>query len=73
MKLKNFNMFINEVRESKEDDKNIKRSFSTIEFDSKKEAKKIITLMKNTKQYHDFKIDKTLNNKYVVLFNKDNS
>jgi len=73
MKLKNFNMFINEVRESKEDDKNIKRSFSTIEFDSKKEAKERITFMKNTKQYRDFKIDKTLNNKYVVLFNKDNS
>ena len=42
---------------------------STIEFKTKKEAKQRIKLMQQTGSNKSFNIKKTLNGKYVVIFN----
>ncbi len=41
---------------------------STIEFKTKKEARERIKLMQKSGGNNQFKIEKTLNNKYVVIY-----
>lgn len=47
-----------------------KKSYSTKEFDTKKEAEKRMSLMNSNSEYSDLKINKTSNNKYTISFKK---